>query len=96
MEEKYKIMPDDAMAPVKSKLPFIKKLDAFLEEKRRAAIAPADIRDNELGTVLSKENIRETMERNPQMSLLQLEKLLNERLKSRLKFLCTEKRADTA
>ena len=90
-KKKYKIMPDDAMAPVKSKLPFIKKLDAFLEEKRRAAIAPADIRDNELGTVLSKENIRETMERNPQMSLLQLEKLLNERLKSRLKFLCTEK-----
>ena len=36
-KKKYKIMPDDAMAPVKSKLPFIKKLDAFLEEKRRAA-----------------------------------------------------------
>ena len=33
----------------------------------------------------------ETRERNPQMSLYQLEKLLNQRIASRIKFLCTER-----
>ncbi|MCZ0656419.1 3'-5' exonuclease [Mediterraneibacter gnavus] len=38
--------------------------------------------------------MEETKSRNPQLSLLQLEKLLNARLASRIKFLCTERREE--
>ena len=55
-----------------------------------------DIRDRELGVILSQENMQDTRSRNPDLSLFQLEKLLNQRTRQRIQFLCTEKGRDFA
>lgn len=90
-KKKYRILPDDGMAPVKSKLAFVRKLEEFLSSWKETYLCLDSIRDRELGCILSRENMEETRDRNPQLSLLQLEKLLNERIASRIRFLCTEK-----
>ena len=79
------------MAFVKSKLSFICALDEFLDMWKQRYLSLNTIKDAELGILLSEENMKETRKRNPQLSLLQLEKLLNTRIASRIKFLCTEK-----
>lgn len=90
-KKKYQIIPEDIMAFVKSKLSFICALDEFLDMWKQRYLSLNTIKDAELGILLSEENMKETRKRNPQLSLLQLEKLLNTRIASRIKFLCTEK-----
>lgn len=82
------------MAPVKSKLGFVEALEEFLKLWQTHYLNLDTIKDRELGVLLSRENMEETKSRNPQLSLLQLEKLLNARLASRIKFLCTERREE--
>lgn len=79
------------MAPTKSKLSFVQALEEFLDIWKQRYLSLSVIKDAELGTLLSEANMKETRDRNPQLSLLQLEKLLNTRIASRIKFLCTEK-----
>ena len=79
------------MAPTKSKLSFVQALEEFLDIWKQHYLSLSVIKDAELGTLLSEANMKETRDRNPQLSLLQLEKLLNTRIASRIKFLCTEK-----
>lgn len=90
-KKKYQVIPEDNMAPVKSKLDFVNALEEFLVIWKQQALVLDTIRDSELGILLSEANMKETRDRNPQLSLLQLEKLLNTRIASRIKFLCTEK-----
>lgn len=89
-KKKYQVIADDDMAPVKSKLEFVEKLEEFLAGWRKRRLRTEEIRDSRTGCILSKENIEETVSRNGQMSLLQLEKLLNTRIASRLRFLCSD------
>lgn len=93
-KKKYQIIQEDAMAPVKSKLGFVEALEEFLKLWQTHYLNLDTIKDRELGVLLSRENMEETKSRNPQLSLLQLEKLLNARLASRIKFLCTERREE--
>lgn len=90
-KKKHQIIPEDIMAFVKSKLSFICALDEFLDMWKQRYLSLNTIKDAELGILLSEENMKETRKRNLQLSLLQLEKLLNTRIASRIKFLCTEK-----
>lgn len=90
-KKKYRLVPDGKDAPVRSKLPFVRKLDAFLEEFTDACLALADIKDPVLGLILSKENMEGTRKDNPGLSLLMFEKLLNERIIARIRFLCTDR-----
>lgn len=90
-KKKYKIILDDRMAPRKSKLKFVDSLEKFLREWQETYLKLDSIRDRQLGCILSREDMLETRERNPHMSLYQLEKLLNQRIASRIKFLCTER-----
>lgn len=88
-KKKYQVTADDALAPVKSKLDFVYKLETFLQEWRKEYLDLTTIRDRQIGMILTEEDMRDTVRRNAQMSLLQLEKLLNQRIQSRIKFLCT-------
>lgn len=88
-KKKYQVTADDALAPVKSKLDFVYKLETFLQEWRKEYLDLSTIRDRQIGTILTEEDMRDTVRRNAQMSLFQLEKLLNQRIQSRIKFLCT-------
>lgn len=90
-KKKYQVIPDDSMAPTKSKLPFVNDLETFLHNWKENALQLQDIRDKQLGSILTENNLRDTLMRSPQLSLLQVEKLFNERIRSRIKFLCTEK-----
>lgn len=90
-KKKYQMIPEDVMAPTKSKLSFVQALEEFLDIWKQRYLSLSVIKDAELGTLLSEANMKETRDRNPQLSLLQLEKLLNTRIASRIKFLCTEK-----
>lgn len=86
----YQMIADDQMAFIKSRLGFVKELEIFLEKWREDALPPMTINDVVLGCVLSKADMVDTLKRNQQLSVMQLEKLFNERIRSRIKFLCTE------
>lgn len=88
-KKKYSLTEDREDAPAKSHLSFIRKLDQFLDAWRERSLNLGDIRDQTLGMVFTEENLRETAERNKGLSLYQLEKLLNTRIASRIRFLCT-------
>lgn len=89
-KKKYKVTGDRAEAPIKSRLSFVRKLEAFLEEKRAQALRLDGVTDSEIGTILSAESMRETAEAEKERALPQLERLFNERIRARIKFLCTE------
>lgn len=89
-KKKYRIVPDHADAPVKSRLPFIMTLEKYLSEFREKALPPAEIYDSSLGLLLSRESMEETCSSSGNLSLFQLEKLLNNRIASRIRFLCPD------
>lgn len=93
-KKQYQIVPDYPEADVKSHLPFIQALDAFLGRLTEEALNLSDITDPDLGVVLSLDSMLETRSYHPDDSLYQFEKHLNERILSRLKFLCTERSSD--
>lgn len=89
-KKKYKLVPDLPDAPVKSKLPFVLALEQFLADFRKRFLPAQTVRDSRLGTLLSRENMAETLRSNPGLSLMQLGKLLNARIASRIRFLCPD------
>lgn len=93
-KKQYQIVPDYPEAEIKSHLPFIRALDRFLAELTEEALNLSDITDPDLGVVLSLESMLEARSYHPEDSLYQFEKHLNERILSRLKFLCTERSSD--
>ena len=93
-KKQYQIVPDYPEAEIKSHLPFIRALDRFLTELTEEALNLSDITDPDLGVVLSLESMLEAKSYHPEDSLYQFEKHLNERILSRLKFLCTERSSD--
>lgn len=74
----------------KSQMEFILALERALAEQKARLIPTEDIRDERLGVILSGESIADTLKENPQYSVLQLQKLLNERIQKRIAFLMTE------
>lgn len=89
-KKKYRLIPEGKESAEKSKLWYVQYLEQFLEEWKNKALDLKDIRDEKLGLILSEENLRETMETSGHLSLLQMEKLFNQRLQSRIKFLCSD------
>lgn len=81
------VPPEDAC---KSRMDFILALERALAEKKAQLIPTEDIRDEKIGVILSGESIADTLRENPEYSILQLQKLLNERLQKRIVFLMTE------
>ena len=90
-KKKFSIIEEDSKACKKSRLDFVYALECFLKKWIEKHLNLQDIRDRELGVILSQENMQDTRSRNPELSLFQLEKLLNQRIRQRIQFLCTEK-----
>lgn len=93
-KKKYKLVSDNEEAAFKSKLKFVKALEQFLLNWRQENISLETIRDEQIGIILSEENLTETCNSNGHLSILQLEKLLNTRIASRIKFLCSDDDSD--
>lgn len=87
MQENADTSTQDA---VKSRMEFVQALEAELAEYKAALIPAADIRDEKIGVILSKESILDTLKENPEYSVCQLQKLLNTRIQKRIAFLMTE------
>lgn len=85
-----KIIPVLDGEAYKSQMEFIYALEQHLRKRKCRLIPIEDIRDEKLGIVLSKESIADTLRENPEFSVRQLQKLLNERIQKRIAFLMTE------
>lgn len=87
---------EKAAAPVptedayKSRMEFVLALEQALAERKARLIPAEDILDEKIGVILSAESIADTLKENPEYSILQLQKLLNERIQKRIAFLMTE------
>lgn len=95
-KKKYRIVSDREDAKFKSRLEFAEALDRFLSDWRLEHISLEDIRDEKLGLILSSGNLSETFRANSGLSILQLEKLFNARIASRIRFLCSETEEERA
>ncbi len=94
-KKKYTLIPDQIEAPIKSKLAFVKNLEQFLSDWNAHYLPIDEIRDPQIGLIFSASNMEETKKANSHLSLFQLEKLYNNRISSRIKFLCSEEEAST-
>lgn len=72
---------------LKSKMQFVKGLERYLQRMREECIPCEDLRDKELGRVMSGTGIKEILDSFPEYSINRMLGLLDERLKNRLKFL---------
>lgn len=90
-KKKYKIVEGNQDAQGKSRLEFISALEDFLKAWINRYLQLKDIRDKDLGLILSEDNMQDTKMRNPELSLFQLEKLFHQRIRKRIQFLCTER-----
>lgn len=88
-KKKFKLTGDNGDAPKKSRLAFAKRLEEFLERRREESLGLSAVADGELGVIFTEGSLREAADRNRGLSLLQLEKLLNNRIAARIRFLCT-------
>lgn len=95
-KKKYRIVSDREDAKFKSRLEFAEALDRFLSDWRLEHVSLEDIRDEKLGLILSSGNLSETFRANSGLSILQLEKLFNARIASRIRFLCSETEEERA
>lgn len=93
-KKQHRIVADHPEANIKSHLPFIRALDTYLSDLVQKSLNLSDITDPDLGIILSLDSMLEARSYNQNDSLYQFEKHLNERLLSRLKFLCTEQTSE--
>lgn len=86
-KKEYQVTGLNPMSHLKSKMDFVRALEHFLQRKRESLIPEKSITDASLGVLLSKASITQTLKENPELSMYRLGKLLDERLKARIKFL---------
>lgn len=91
-KKKYKITePQEAF---KSKMSFVKELEEYLANMRERLLPCTPVEDARLGVILSKESIATTLKENKDASVYQICRLLNERIKNRIRFLVPEDNPD--
>lgn len=87
-KKKYQITePKEAF---KSKIAFVKEVEAYLDNMRKNLLPPVPVVDEKLGVILSAESISTTLQENKNASVCQICRLLNDRIKNRIRFLVPE------
>lgn len=84
-KKKDQIISAGEGAAWKSHLDFILDLEEYMQRIREEAAGPREVKDPQIGTILSEESIRRVWMENPHVSLEVLCRLLNERLKGRIR-----------
>lgn len=90
VRKKYKYTQAVKDEAYKSRMEFVFALEEYLGKLKCGLIPSEDIVDEKMGVLLSGESIGNTLRENPEYSVLQLQKLLNERLQKRIVFLLPE------
>lgn len=91
-KKKYRII--ETQEAFKSKLSFVKELETYLADMRKKLLPGIPVTDEKLGVILSTESIETTLQENKNISVYQICKLLNERIKNRIRFLVPEDRTE--
>lgn len=86
----YKIVDVPKEESYKSSMEFVLALEKWLCRQKEQILPCTDVRDEKEGVLLSGMSIADTLRENPEYSVVQLAKLLNERLQKRIAFLLSE------
>ncbi|MCH5275178.1 MAG: ATP-binding domain-containing protein [Lachnospiraceae bacterium] len=81
------VLPD---AKVRSKMDFLLNLELYLLHLREEKVHCRELRDKELGVILTGSSMERLRSENPEYSIYRLLLTLDERVRTRLKFLCPE------
>ncbi len=82
-----KLAEPDESARLRCTLSFIHRLDYFLLQKREALIPACALTDQQIGTILTESSNQRLMTENPAASVCTLLSMLDDRAKTRIKFL---------
>ncbi len=88
--KKYKITEPLPDASVRSRIDFCLHLELYLLHLREDTIADIGLKDTELGTILTQTSIERLCAENPEYSIYRLLTTLDERVRTRIKFLSPE------
>lgn len=88
--KKQKVVEPLPDAAVRSRMDFMLRLELWLLRLREEKVCAKELTDKELGMVLSKSSIERLREENPEYSIYRLLAVLDERVRTRLKFLTPE------
>lgn len=91
----YKIIEISAEENYKSSMEFVLALEDYLLKRKEELLPCKDVVDEKQGILLSGDSIADTLKENPEYSIVQLAKLLNERLQKRISFLLSEEEQKT-
>lgn len=89
-KKKYQVAEEFSDARVRSKMLFMLELEIYLMQLRETLADCEELRDPQLGVILSKENNHRILQENPEFSAVRLLQLLEERKRTRIKFLCPD------
>ena len=82
----YRVAEVDSSGRWKSKLGFMLSLERFLQKRREEIVPEKGVTDSDLGLLLSRNNIATTIRDNGEYSLRRLLSLLDERIKTKIRF----------
>lgn len=88
--KKYKVIHVTADAKVRSKMDFMLDLEIWLMRMRETFYAKGSLVDKELGIIISRSSKERLFVENPEFSIARLLLTLDERVKTRIKFLAPE------
>lgn len=71
----------------KSSLEFVRRLDRWLDQLRQQVLWDREVKDGQIGLILSENHIRSTLADNPALSLAEICKILNGKVRARIRFL---------
>ena len=89
-KKNYKIVEVPKEESYKSSMEFVFALEVWLKKQKDQIIPCQDIKEEHQKVLLSGDSIADTLKENPECSVVQLAKLLNERLQKRIVFLFSE------
>lgn len=85
--KKNKTTDADATAAWRCTLPFMQELELYLLHLRKALVDLSALQDKQIGTILSEHNNTTLFQENPAFSICTLLTTLDERVRTRIKFL---------
>ena len=88
--KKKKLIKPTADAAHRSRMDFLLQLELYLLHMRDEMFAEKELKDRELGVIITQSSIDRLVTENPDYSIYKLLVTLDERVRSRLKFLCPE------
>ncbi len=88
--KKHKVIESASDAGVRSKMEFMLELESYLLRMRESYFLGKSLKDSQLGMLVSAESMERLFVENPEFSIAKLLRILDERVKTRIKFLAPE------